>query len=79
MFVESSQNFEVLKEINFSLFGMGPRYRKRAERMKPDDRVNLLNNTFKFIKDHYPDMTRFLRLAYDDGRPAFDMAFGSEI
>ena len=39
MFVESSQNFEVLKEINFSLFGMGPRYRKRAERMKPDDRV----------------------------------------
>ena len=39
MFVESAQNFEVLKEINFSLFGMGPKYRRRAERMKPDDRV----------------------------------------
>ena len=49
------------------------------DKMKPDDRVNLLNNTFKFSKDHDPDMTRFLRLAYDDGRPAFDMAFGSEI
>lgn len=47
--------------------------------MNPEGRVDLLNNTFKFIKDHYPDMTKFLRLAYDDGRPAFDMMYGSEI
>lgn len=39
MFVESEHNFEILREINFSLFGMGPKYRRRAERMKPDDRV----------------------------------------
>ena len=39
MFVESPENLLVHKEMNFSLFGMGPRYRRRAERMKPDDRV----------------------------------------
>ena len=43
------------------------------------DRVDLLNNTFKFIREHYPDMTQFLRLAYDDERPSFDMKFGNEI
>ncbi|MAF53357.1 MAG: hypothetical protein CL694_10165 [Chloroflexi bacterium] len=39
MFVESAQNFNVLKDMNFSLFGMGPKYRRRAERMKPNDQV----------------------------------------
>ena len=39
MFVESEHNFEILREINFSLFGMAPKYRRRADRMKPDDRV----------------------------------------
>jgi hypothetical protein len=47
--------------------------------LKPEDRVDLLNTTFRFIKDHYPNMTKLLRLAYDDGRPAFDMKFGAEI
>ncbi len=39
MFVESAQNFNVLRDMNFSLFGMGPKYRRRAERMKPNDQV----------------------------------------
>ncbi|MDP6455227.1 MAG: hypothetical protein QF898_18225 [SAR202 cluster bacterium] len=39
MFVEAPQNFEVTREIDFSLFGMGPKYRRRAERMQPQDRV----------------------------------------
>jgi hypothetical protein len=47
--------------------------------MKPEDRVDLLNRTFQYIKEHYPDMTKFLRLAYDDNRPPFDMKFGSEL
>jgi hypothetical protein len=49
------------------------------DEMKPDDRVVLLNDTFKFIKDRFPNMTKFLCLTYDDGRPAFDMKFGDEI
>lgn len=49
------------------------------DQMKPEDRVELLNDTFKFIKDRYPEMTKFLRLVYDDDRPAFDMKFGAEI
>jgi len=49
------------------------------DELNSEDRVDLLNDTFKFIKDRYPDMTKFLRLAYDDGRPSFDMKFGAEI
>lgn len=47
--------------------------------LKPEDRVKLLNRTFEYITEHYPDMTKFLRLVYDDNRPAFDMRFGSEL
>jgi len=39
MFVEAPQNFEITREIEFSLFGMGAKYRRRAERMQPQDRV----------------------------------------
>ena len=39
MFVETPKNFEVTREIDFTLFGMGPKYRRRAERMRPEDRV----------------------------------------
>ena len=39
MFVEAPQNFEITREIDFSLFGMGTKYRRRAERMQPQDRV----------------------------------------
>lgn len=47
--------------------------------MEPKDRVDLLNETFAFIKDRFPAMTKFLRLAYDDDRSPFDMKFGAEI
>ena len=49
------------------------------DELEPKKRVDLLNKTFKFIKDRFPDMTKFLRLAYDDDRPSFDMKFGAEI
>ena len=39
MFVESPKNFEVTREIGYTVFGVGPKYRRRAERMQPDDRV----------------------------------------
>ena len=37
--MEAPQNFEITREIDFSLFGMGAKYRRRAERMQPQDRV----------------------------------------
>lgn len=49
------------------------------DKMNPDRRVALLNETFKFIRDRFPDMTQMLRLAYDDQRPSFDMKFGNDI
>ena len=52
---------------------------KPLDAMEPKDRVDLLNETFAFIKDRFPAMTKFLRLAYDDDRSPFDMKFGAEI
>ena len=39
MFVESPENFDAIKKMGVTLFGMGLRYRRRAERMAPGDRV----------------------------------------
>ena len=39
MFAESPENFAIIKEMGVSLFGMGRRFRRRAERMAPNDRV----------------------------------------
>ena len=39
MFVESPENFAITKDLGFTLHGLGPKYRRRVERMRPDDRV----------------------------------------
>ena len=39
MFVESPENFAISRDLGFTLHGLGPKYRKRAERMRPEDRV----------------------------------------
>ena len=39
MVVESLENFEITKELGFTLHGVGRKYRRRAQRMQPDDRV----------------------------------------
>ena len=39
MFVDSPENFEITKDLGLTLFGFGRKYRRRVERMQPDDRV----------------------------------------
>ena len=39
MIAESPENFEVTRDVGFTLYGFGEKYRRRAERMQPDDRV----------------------------------------
>ena len=39
MFAESPENFVIIKEMGVTIFGMGRRFRRRAERMAPNDRV----------------------------------------
>ena len=39
MVVGSPENFEITKELGFTLHGVGRKYRRRAQRMHPDDRV----------------------------------------
>ena len=39
MVVQSEENFEISREMGFKLHGLASRYRRRAQRMEPDDRV----------------------------------------
>ena len=39
MVVATLENFEISKGLGFTLHGVGSRYRRRAQRMQPDDRV----------------------------------------
>lgn len=39
MFVQTPENFAISKGLGFTVHGVGSKYRKRAERMQPDDRV----------------------------------------
>jgi hypothetical protein len=39
MFVQTEQNFQITKNMNFKLHGLGAKYRRRADRMQPDDNV----------------------------------------
>ena len=65
MFVAPPENFDVVKERGFTVYGLGRRYRRRAERMQPDDRVLFYvtglrkwtataSITSRFFEDHSP-------------------------
>ena len=45
MFVETAENASITREMGYKLFGMGPRYRKRAQRMQKNDRVLFYTRT----------------------------------
>ena len=45
MFVETKENASITRELGYKLFGMGPRYRKRAQRMQKNDRVLFYTRT----------------------------------
>ena len=47
MFVESRENFEKTRDLGFTLFGVGPKYRRRADRMQLNDRVLFYASTLK--------------------------------
>ena len=39
MFVETEENATITRQLGYKIFGMGPKYRKRANRMQKNDRV----------------------------------------
>ena len=39
MVAESDENFEISKELGFTVHGLGNKYRRRAQRMQPNDRI----------------------------------------
>ena len=45
MFVETEENASITRGLGYNLFGMGPRYRKRAQRMQKNDRVLFYTRT----------------------------------
>ena len=65
MFVEAPQNFEFTREIEFSLFGMGAKYRRRAERMQPQDRVLFYINAVR----KWPASATITSTYFEDNSP----------
>ena len=47
MFVESRENFDKTRDLGFTLFGVGPKYRRRADRMQLNDNVLFYASTLK--------------------------------
>ena len=48
---------------------------KRWHEMVGGDKVAVLNRTFDFLKNTFPNLTRTVRLIFDDGRPDLDLRF----
>ena len=47
MVVESDENFEISRRLGFRLHGLGTKYRKRAQRMQPNDRILFYVSQFR--------------------------------
>ncbi len=47
MFVENKENSEITRNLNYELFGVGSKYKRRAQRMKKNDRVIFYTRTLK--------------------------------
>ena len=48
---------------------------KPWDALKSDDRIELLYNTYRLLKEGYPDITRQVRLVFDDERKPLDFEF----
>jgi hypothetical protein len=48
---------------------------KPWDALKSDDRIELLYNTYRLLKEGYPDITRQVRLVFDDKRKSLDFEF----
>ena len=48
---------------------------KPWDALTSDGRIKLLYSTYRLLKDGYPDITRQVRLVFDDGRKDLDFEF----
>ena len=74
MFAESLENFEIIREMGVTLFGMGRRFRRRAERMTPNDRVLFY---VKGIRK-WPASATVVSECFEDNSPVFDQTDPNE-
>ena len=74
MFVESPENFEIIKEMGITLFGMGPKYRQRAERMAPKDRVLFYVKGMR----KWPATATISSTCFEDDSPVFKQSVSGE-
>ena len=72
--MESPENFEIIKEMGVTLFGMGPKYRQRAERMAPNDRVLFY---VKGIRK-WPATATISSTCFQDDSPVFQQSVRGE-
>ena len=52
---------------------------KPWDALNSDDRIQLLFNTYRLLKDGYPEITRQVRLGHDDERKSLDFEFAKKI
>ncbi len=67
MFVETPENYEIISEIGVSLFGMGRRFKRRAERMSPNDRVVFYVTGIR----KWPATATITTYSFEDDSPVF--------
>ena len=68
MFVETEENASITRELGYKLFGMGPRYRKRAQRMQKNDRVLFYIRTTM----NWPATATITSECFEDSSPVWE-------
>ncbi len=74
MVVLSPENFEITKEQGFKLHGMKSRYRRRAQRMEPDDRVLIYVSGWR----KWPATARITSKYFQDRSPIWKSSNGKQ-
>ena len=65
--MESQENFQIIRELGVTLFGMGRRFKRRAERMSPDDRVLFYVKGLR----KWPATATIASESFEDASPVF--------
>jgi len=52
---------------------------KSWDALKSDDRIQLLYKTYRLLKNNYPEITRQVRLVFDDKRNSLDFEFDDKM
>ena len=70
MFVETPENYALIRESGMSLFWMGRKFKRRAERMAPNDKALFYVSGIR----KWPAIATITSTCFEDDSPLFDSA-----